>query len=290
MYRKRFLVPTFLLFASLCLCTGCGSLVRGATAPLMDNLSTSVMKQQDTELVRLGAPAYLILMDGLLEGSPDDPAMLLAAAKLYTAYGMAFAQADSEQSRLMSAKAKEYAVRAMALRNDTFASLYDRPAEEFGPVAESLEPGDEPYILALVSAWAAYITARPGSWDDFADIPKIEALAVRLLALDETYSLGTPHMILGILKTLLPADLGGKPDEAREHFERALTISKGEYLPVYVAYAVRYARTVYDRELHDTLLQHVLDAPADILPGQALANALAKRDAERLLAEADEYF
>jgi hypothetical protein len=83
--------------------------------------------------------------------------------------------------------------------------------------------------------------------------------------------------------------LGGKPDVAREHFERAIELSGGRDLSIKVEYARRYARLVFDQELHDRLLAEVLNAPVEA-PGKTLFNVLAKREAETLLASSKEYF
>ena len=64
------------------LLSGCASLMSSAASGLADNLSAAVLNQNDPETVRDGAPAYLLLLDSFLEGSPDDPALLEAAAKL----------------------------------------------------------------------------------------------------------------------------------------------------------------------------------------------------------------
>ena len=56
-----------------------------------------------------------------------------------------------------------------------------------------------------------------------------------------------------------------------------------------VMYAERYARLVFDRELHDRLLQEVLAAPVQV-PGLTLGNTLAVARAKQLLASADDYF
>ncbi len=271
--------------------SGCGSLMRSATKPIMDNMSKSVMKQRDLELVRMGAPAYLIMIDGFLEGSPDSVYLLSSAAKLYGAYGSAFALGrDDEQARLMTAKAKEYAFKAASLENETFARLHAAPPMEFQAVPAAFEKGDEALLLLVINSWAGYIRARPGSWEDIADLPKIEALTERLLELDETHYYGAGHLIMGTIRTLLPPSLGGKPDEARVHFQRAMEISGGVFLQTQVAYASRYARTVYDRELHDRLLREVMETPVDAVPELTLLNALAKREAAKLIESADEYF
>lgn len=281
----------FMALALVFVFFGCGALMRSATRPVMDNLSKSVMKQRDLELVRLGAPAYLIMIDGFLEGSPESVYLLSSAAKLYGAYGSAFALGrDEEQARLMTAKAKEYAFKAASLENDAFARLHSAPPVEFEAVLPTFEKGDEALLLLVINSWAGYIRARPGKWEDIADLPKIEALTKRLLELDETHYYGAAHLVMGTIRTLLPPSLGGKPEEAREHFQRAMEISGGDFLQTQVAYASRYARGVYDRELHDRLLEQVMDTPVDKIPELTLLNALAKREAARLLESADEYF
>lgn len=111
----------------------------------------------------------------------------------------------------------------------------------------------------------------------------------RVLALDESYESGAVHTWLGILKSLRPPALGGEPEVAKAHFERALELSGGRDLSVKLEYARRYARLMYEQELHDRLLREVLAAPADI-DGYTLFNVLAKQDAEALLSTSSEYF
>jgi hypothetical protein len=56
-----------------------------------------------------------------------------------------------------------------------------------------------------------------------------------------------------------------------------------------VLMAKHYARTVYDRQLHDRLLLEVQAAKADYA-GYTLSNTLAKLEAARLLAESADFF
>ena len=67
--------------------SGCTIIVSSAATGLADNLSSSILNQDDPELVRAGAPSYLLLLDSFVEGSPDDPDILAAAATLYATYG-----------------------------------------------------------------------------------------------------------------------------------------------------------------------------------------------------------
>ena len=92
-----------------------------------------------------------------------------------------------------------------------------------------------------------------------------------------------------MLSTIRPPALGGRFDEGRQHFESAIDLSRGRNLSILVDYARYYARTLYERELHDELLGRVLAADPrheDL----TLFNVLAQRDAEELLASADDYF
>ena len=111
----------------------------------------------------------------------------------------------------------------------------------------------------------------------------------RVIELDETHDRGGAHLYLGVLESLIPPALGGKPEIARTHFERVIEITKGRHLMAKVMYAERYARTLYNRELHDQLLQDVL-AQDPKEEGLTLANIIAQQKAKTLLDSAEEYF
>ena len=83
--------------------------------------------------------------------------------------------------------------------------------------------------------------------------------------------------------------MGGKPELGRNHFERAIKISRGKNLMAKVIYARQYARLVFDRELHDHLLQEVLEADPEVR-GYTLLNTLAQREARELLKSGEDYF
>ncbi len=111
----------------------------------------------------------------------------------------------------------------------------------------------------------------------------------RIILLDETYQDGGVHLYLGVLATLFPPALGGKPDVGKKHFERAIELSRGRNLMVKVIYARQYARLLFKRQLHDRLLQEVISAEPGV-PGYTLMNTLAQIQAKELLKSADEYF
>jgi hypothetical protein len=134
-----------------------------------------------------------------------------------------------------------------------------------------------------------WLQAHSDDFQALADLPKVELLFARIIELDETYERGSTHIYLGVLQTLLPPALGGQPESARGHFERAIELSEGRDLSAKVEFARSYARALYERELHDQLLTEVLEADPHE-PGLTLFNTLAQRDARELMDTADEYF
>jgi hypothetical protein len=110
-----------------------------------------------------------------------------------------------------------------------------------------------------------------------------------VVALQPGYERGQAHMYLGVLNSILPEALGGKPEQARYHYEQAIALSKGRNLMAKTLYAERYARLMFDQELHDRLLREVLEAdPTE--HGLTLQNTVAQRDARRLLDDSAAYF
>ena len=118
-------------------------------------------------------------------------------------------------------------------------------------------------LYSYAVSWLSHLDATSEDWTAVAELPWVEAVLERALALDETYENGALHGYLGILNSLRPPALGGQPDVAREHFERAIELSGGRDLSIKVEYARRYARLVFDQELHDRLLTEVLNAPVE---------------------------
>jgi len=288
--QTRILILVFTTCAAL-MFAGCGAMIKSAVRPVIEDLTTSIMKQRDLKLVRDGAPAYLLLIDGMIEGDPDDVYTLKAAARLYSAYTTAFVVGeDKERAKILSRKAKDYAFRAMSLENETFARLNDKPFDEYQAIMPTIDEDQIEELFLVVNTWATYIQVNRDNWDNIADIAKVEVLVKRMLELDDEYYYGAAHIAMGILQTIVPAALGGHPEEAKEHFKKAIEISDEKFLPAYVTYAEKYARIKFDRKLHDKLLKKVMDTPVDTVPELTLINAIAKKQAEGLLADADEYF
>ena len=276
------------LFVACVPAFGCGTLVSSATNGLARNLTSAVLDQDDPQLVEDGAPAYLIALDGLIEGDPENEMLLLAGARLYAAYASAFVEDPVRLARLTD-RARAYGRRAMCRANKAICEAASDPYEEFVTALQGAKKKDLPALYGFGSAWATWVQMNSSDWNAVADLPKVQALMERVVVLDDGYEQGGAHLYLGVLYTLRPASLGGRPELGREEFEKAILLSDGRNLMAKVLYARQYARLVFDQPLYNRLLVEVIEADP-VEPGYTLTNTMAQELAIELLAESDDYF
>jgi hypothetical protein len=281
---RRASVALVLLVAALV--SGCAAVVSSATADLADSLTGAILDSRDPETVRAAIPAYLLLIEGLVADAPDDPGLLDAAATLNGAFGANFVDDPARAARLQE-RALELALAARCAEDADACDLRTRDHDAF--VAWVAAQDDVAALYSLATAWTGYVQSHSDDWQAVAELARVRALFERVLVLDEGHEDGGAHLYLGGLDTLLPAAMGGRPEEGRAHFERALELSGGCHLTAKVMIAEEYARATFDRDLHDRLLREVLAADPEA-PSLTLANVLAQRRAEVLLATADDWF
>jgi len=288
MKRVRLLAGLGILFAL----SGCAALIGSVTGPLMsdlsDALSGAILESDDPETVRAGAPAYLIMLDALLRQSGDNADLLRAAASLNGAYATAFV-ADEARRKSFATKALEFAFQAACMDIPWTCDVRTMGFEDLERNAAELQRDDVPAAYALATAWAGWIQAHADDWNAIGDLARVKTIMVRVVELDEAYDHGGPRLYMGVFETLLPPSSGGRPEVGREHFERVLELTADRHLMAKVFFAESYARLVFDRDLHDRLLNEVLQAESRA-PGLTLMNTIAQEQARDLLDSADDYF
>ena len=274
-----------LLVGALSSVGGCVSYVGGLAA---DTLSSAILNQDDPLVVESGLPAYLLIVDGFIVQNPGRAGRLSAGAQLFALYGSRFAR-DEEHAAAMTWKARRYGQRAICLVHEPACQWEGMDYDQFVLELGGIEERQVEYLYAYAVSWLSHLDATSSDWSAVAELPWVQAAMERVLALDETYDNGGIHVYLGILYALRPPALGGQPDVAKGHFERSIALSQGTDLSAKVEYARRYARMMFDQELHDRLLTEVLEAPVEV-PGRTLFNVLAQQDAAVLLESSQEYF
>ncbi len=251
-------------------------------------LASALMDQSDPETAREALPVFLVTVDALIADDPENAELLRSGADLYSAFAGLFPH-EPERVRTLASRGLAYAERALCIEAPGACGFDRREYGEAVALLGRLEREEVPYLFSFATSWLALAAGNSDDWSVVGDLPKIEAALERVVALQEGYRQGTAQVYLGILKSLRPPSLGGKPEEARRHFERAIELSAGRNLSAKVEFAQAYARLVYDRDLHDRLLREVLEAdPKE--PGLTLLNVLAQRRAKVLLESGESYF
>ena len=217
------LLRLMLLLLISVLLNGCASMVSNRLA---GSLGQGILNQDDPKTVEAGAPAYLLLIDGLIHDDPKNGALLQAGAELYGAYASVFVE-DAVRAKRMSAKARDYSRRAFCTEYDAICALETGDLAAFRASLDRVGKGDAATLYAYGTGWAGWIKSRSGEWDAIADLPKVEAVMERVIALDENLDHGRAHLYLGVMRSQLPPALGGNPDAAeRARLRRIVAFSR----------------------------------------------------------------
>ena len=270
----------------LLLNSSCTSLV---VNPMLEPLTISLEKQTDLDLLQEGAPSLLLLIDGLIAADPGNDRLLMTATQAYGMYASVLAEhGKAERAVNMSIKARDYGI-SLINRLPGLENLNGQTLADLEMALAKIKPDKVGYLFWGAYGWAVWIEYQEGAPAAMADLPIVERIMLRIVELDESYYHGGAHIFLGAYYGSRPQIYGGKPEESRKHFERALAINKRKFLLTQVVYAQTYARMMFDRQLYLQLLTEVIEQPLTD-SSMAASNKLAKVRAAKLITQVDEYF
>ena len=152
-----------------------------------------------------------------------------------------------------------------------------------------LKRQDTRRMFWIAAAWGSAIAVGKDRPELVADLPAVRSLVERGVALDEGFDGGAFHEAMIVLEAL-PAAMGGSPDRARRHFERAVALSNGTRAGPYVTMAQTVAVMTQNRREYHDLLEAALAIDPGRDPEQRLATVVLQRKARRLLALEDTLF
>jgi hypothetical protein len=285
----RWILSALLLAFFSTACMTSKTLTVGATASLLEDVAKSAYRQSDLRLIREGMPSYLMLIDGMVQALPNNERLLISAAQSYASFASAFIQdQDQEYANVLYGRAKEYALRALALIG--FKDPLGKSFDDFEKDLQVFGQKDVPYLFWAASCWGNWIGLNQNSIEALAELPRVELLVKKVLALDEGFYYGGAHIFMGVLWASRPPVAGGDLNRAREHFLKAIELGHGEFLLTYVYYADYYAKKAFDKELFIATLETVLKTPAAITPDLTLLNTVAHAKAKMMLDQVDEFF
>jgi hypothetical protein len=280
---KKALILLF-LFA-----TSCSYLTSSVTNDFGNNLKNAMLNHNDPQTVAEAIPAYLMLQESLLVDDPDNEELLMSTARLYSSYVTLTDKIDSSRKQRLSQKAFDLALQGACLHKDDFCQLNEKNFKDFTSIIDRTDLDDLDSLYGLGSSWVNWIQANKADWSAVAQLAQVKYLMNHVVSIKEDHNQGAAYLYLGVMECIVPPALGGKPDIAKQNFEKALELSNKKNLMAQVLYAQHYARMMFERDLHDTLLNEVVRGKID-QQGLTLSNSLAFQQAKKLLQSADEYF
>ncbi len=256
---------------------------------MFDKTVAALMQEGDLTFAQSAMAGDLKLLEGVAESDPSNVRYLQLACMGYASYALAFAADEPARALLFYSRAQAYGVRGMVARGIP-RSAFSADAATMRAALKRLGRGDVPLVFWTANAWGSAIALQPDDPDVIAAIPTANALMEWVLALDPGYFYGGPSLYFGVYYGSYPPSLGGRPDLARQNFEKARAAAGDRFLMTDVLYARTYAVQTQDRQLFHDLLTRVVNAPADLLPEQRLANTVAQSRARAMLAHEEELF
>ena len=271
---------------------GCstGQLIARGAAPLIDNGMVVMNRETDLGIARASIPPNLKMIEALLLADPGNADYQLQAAMGFYGYAAGFVEDDDpERATALYRRAMDHAMAALAAQGMKAAVLTGDSAD-FDAALARLDVRAVPALFWTASSWGKWIERQLDEPARLAELPRVEALMRRVLALDETYYHGGAHLFFGVYYGGRAPMFGGDFARAARHFDRAAKITHNRLLLIDVYRAQYLFRQMGDRAAFHAALTRVIDAPGASEPDLNLANAIAKRKARRLLAEEDTLF
>jgi len=259
-------------------------------------------EDDDPELVAAALPFALKTFESLLAESPENPDLLLGACRGFVLYAKGFVEPAAEALPAVEFE-RAQALRERALRLHLRALGYCRRGLDVAlpGAAEALvrDPesalaragrDDLPLLYWTAAAWGSAISiGNLGRPDLMADLPAVRALFDRALELDPGFDRGALDEAM-ISIEVLPGDLGGSLERARERYLAAVERSGGVRASAHVTWASTAAVAAQDRVGFRRALEAALAIDPDASAPDRLANRVAQARARVLLARADELF
>lgn len=298
---KRWTIALVLMLLATLPACSMKKMATGVIGKVATDGMVAVEGEEDVALARETAPPLIKMLEVLSKGNPRDVRSLVLLSQSYGQYAFGFFEEDllrfapgstehaaaRARADLFSRRGKDFGIAALATRG--LQKAMDAPLPEFSRALQRLGRRDVPALFWTAFNWANNVNLHLDDPAAIADLPRIEAMLDRVLELTPGFYFGSAHAFKGVIASMRPKMLGGRPEEADRHFQLAMQAAP-DYLMTKVLYAQYYARQMQDATLFRNTLDGVATADATAAPRQRLANELAKRRAKILLGMEMKFF
>jgi predicted anti-sigma-YlaC factor YlaD len=289
----RIVIPLALVLSG-CLKT----IALNSVADALSGQGSTFSGDDDPELVGDAVPFALKTMESVMPETPDHWQLRVSACSGFVQYGYAFVFQPAKLSGNMAAeraaaarakrlllRARGYCIAALDIRHKGFAQAI---AEKKTEIAKELTKEDVPAIYWLSAATALSVTTNKEQVDMLPELPVVDVLIRRAVELDPSWDKGTLYEFLIAFDGGRSEMMGGSVRRAREAFAKAIELSGGKRISPYVALAENVSVGEQNKKEFVELLNKALAVDVAAEPESRLANILARRRAEKLLAQVDD--
>lgn len=250
----------------------------------------ALYSEPDLQIAEIAVASNLKLLEGFYLADPKNQTILSLLTQGFASYSLAFLEEQQPQrASLFYLRARDYGLKWLA-HSRAFKGGVPKREADIRVRLPLLKKKDVPALFWTAFAWAGWVNLNRDNPQAVFDLSIVKAMMDRVLELDEGFFFGSAHLFWGSIYGSIPKMLGGDPEKAKEHFEKAMNLTDRKFLVALVYYAQYYAAPTLNEELFNQLLQQVADAPQDIMPGYELMTSFAKLRARHLLDQKENLF
>ena len=139
-------------------------------------------------------------------------------------------------------------------------------------------------------SWNAWINLNLDKPTALSQLGASKASLERILEMNEKYLYGFPHILIGTTLAATPPMLGGDPQRAKAHFEKALALGEQKFFLAQYYFARYFTARTQDKKLFFKLLDEVISGDPQALKDVCLINTIVQSMAGQLRETADDLF
>lgn len=304
MLSRRILLIYFFSITFTFLFTGCSikSIALNSVGDALSSGGAVFTSDNDPDLIKDALPFTLKLHESILEDIPEHKPLVLATSKAFCMYAYAFLQLEADnidkqdfekagylrqRAKLMFLRARDYALKGLELNHNGFKELLKKDYKE---AINKTDKEDIPLLYWCGASWVAALTADKRSVELMVEMPIGAAMVSKVLELDETFDDGAAHEFFISYDGGRSEAMGGSEKRAREHFAKAIEISKGKKAGPYISLATSVSISKQDIAEFKSLLNKALEINPDEYPKNRLANIIMQKRARWLLNNISDFF
>ncbi|MBD3413835.1 MAG: hypothetical protein GF421_05315 [Candidatus Aminicenantes bacterium] len=279
------------------------ALNKAADALTGESSSNVFLTDNDPELVGDALPFTIKMYESLMVSIPDHYELRLQTGMLYIMYANAYIQSPADQlpdtefekKEFMYSRAKNLYLRGRDIVMEGMDRRFPHfikhlKAKRFQQALSVIDQESVPALYWASAGWVAAYSIDPFDMKLGITLPQAEAMMKKVLELDEDFNNGSVHDFFILYYGSIPEYMGGSAKKAREHFKKAVRLSKGRSASPYLSLASTVSIKEQDIKEFKHLLNQVLKIDPNQYPSLRLQNTIYQRKARWMLDHIDEYF